>query len=294
MHPNIPRLVSVKRLAELYPEQFPQARTRDLIYHSVPRISARGEAIPPNGFASCIVRRGGKVELDLDAIPLWVEQCRAHSRTATGGGVKAVIRPHPLAEAIPAMSDAEYNELNDDIKANGLLPPIVVFEGLILDGRHRYKACGELGIKDKIKNFAGDANAALAYVISANLKRRNLTKSRRAAAAAKLATMRQGERTDLEPSANLPKVSQADAAAAMQVSERSIGQVNAIEREAPELVDEIKAGTMTVNKAAKIAKERKRHAEGTEAEVRPEARQCEGAGRRLPRTHREGHPHARR
>jgi len=73
MHPSIPRLVSVKRLAELYPEQFPQARTRDLIYHSEPRTSARGETIPPNGFASCIVRTGGRVDIDLDAVPLWLE-----------------------------------------------------------------------------------------------------------------------------------------------------------------------------------------------------------------------------
>ena len=76
MHPNLPRLVTVKRLAELYPEQFPQARTRDLIYHSEPRISARGEVIPPNGFAACVVRIAG-VHIDLDAVLVWIEKYRA-------------------------------------------------------------------------------------------------------------------------------------------------------------------------------------------------------------------------
>ena len=82
MHPNIPRLVSVKRLSELYPEQFPEVRTRDLIYHAEPRISARGETIPPNGFAACIVRTGGRgarcgrVDIDLDAVGLWIERNR--------------------------------------------------------------------------------------------------------------------------------------------------------------------------------------------------------------------------
>jgi hypothetical protein len=40
--------------------------------------------------------------------------------------------------------------------------------------------------------------------------------------AAKVANMRQGERTDREPSANLPKVSQAQAADMLQVSSRSL------------------------------------------------------------------------
>ena len=70
MDPKIPRLVSVKRLAELHPEIFPQARTRDLIYHAELRISARGETIPPNGFASCVVRAAGCVLIDLDAVRL--------------------------------------------------------------------------------------------------------------------------------------------------------------------------------------------------------------------------------
>lgn len=181
--------------------------------------------------------------------------------------MKAVLRPHPLAEAIPAMSDPEYVELRDDIEENGLLQPIILFDGQILDGRHRYKASLELRKDPKTKNFTGDANAALAYVISANLKRRNLTKGQRAAAAAKLATMRQGERTDLEPSANLPKVSQAEAAAAMQVSERSVGQVEQIERDAPDLVPKIESGELTLNKAATITKQRK--AKASKPKVEP-------------------------
>jgi hypothetical protein len=46
--------------------------------------------------------------------------------------------------------------------------------------------------------------------------------------AARLANMRQGERTDLEPSANLPKVSQPDAAKLLTVSERSLRDAKAV------------------------------------------------------------------
>ena len=77
MHSKIPDLISVKSLAKLYPEQFSENRTRDLIYHAESRISARGKTIPPNGFACCIVRRAGRVLIDLDAIPLWLEKGRA-------------------------------------------------------------------------------------------------------------------------------------------------------------------------------------------------------------------------
>ena len=61
----------------------------------------------------------------------------------------------------------------------------------------------------------------LAFVISKNVARRHLNESQRAMAAARLANMQQGERTDLSPPANLLKVSQADAARVLNVSEGS-------------------------------------------------------------------------
>lgn len=76
MEGKVRNTVSVKQLAELYPRQFPETRTRDLIYHSVARLSARGEEIAPNGFAPCIIRNAGRVEIDLDALALWQEAGR--------------------------------------------------------------------------------------------------------------------------------------------------------------------------------------------------------------------------
>jgi hypothetical protein len=57
------------------------------------------------------------------------------------------------------------------------------------------------------------------YLVSANLKRRHLTTSERAMIAARLATMKQGARTDL---AQLCALSQAQAAQLMRVSRRSV------------------------------------------------------------------------
>ena len=82
---------------------------------------------------------------------------------------------HPLARAIPEMLRDEYVELVADIKANGQQQPIVLFEGKILDGVHRERACTELGIEPLTKAFIGSAMKAAAFVLSANVHRRHLT-----------------------------------------------------------------------------------------------------------------------
>ena len=59
------------------------------------------------------------------------------------------LRIHEAAGLIPAMSDEEYESLKADIAAHGQREPLVVHEGRVLDGRHRYRACLELGLEPK-------------------------------------------------------------------------------------------------------------------------------------------------
>jgi ParB-like chromosome segregation protein Spo0J len=79
---------------------------------------------------------------------------------------------HPAADAISNMSDTEYKQFKDDIRANGLREPIVLHEVQILDGRHRYRACLELAIEPRFQEY--DGNEPVAFVISMNLRRRHL------------------------------------------------------------------------------------------------------------------------
>jgi ParB-like chromosome segregation protein Spo0J len=84
---------------------------------------------------------------------------------------------HPLAGIMPMMSEDEFERHKADIKRNGLQVRIDLFEGMILEGRNRYRALKALGLvpaDEHFKPFAGTRAEAEAYVISTNLHRRQL------------------------------------------------------------------------------------------------------------------------
>jgi hypothetical protein len=175
---------------------------------------------------------------------------------------------HRLADLFPLIEGTEFDELVADVKANGLRDPIWEYEGKILDGRNRYRAADVAGIRlrtDQIIHFEAELHGdPLAFVISKNLKRRHLNESQRAMVAANLANMRQGERTDIEPSANLQKVAQADAARMLNVSTRSVADAIKVARDAvPELRRAVDRGRLAVSQAAVAA----RLGPGRQAEV---------------------------
>jgi len=82
---------------------------------------------------------------------------------------------HPLAALFPLMAGEEFDALVTDIKANGLQQNIALFEGKILDGRNRYRACVAAGVAPVTYNADRLIADPAAYVVSANLHRRHLT-----------------------------------------------------------------------------------------------------------------------
>lgn len=82
---------------------------------------------------------------------------------------------HPLAERYPLMGEGEYEAFRLDIGARGLLNPIWLYEGRILDGRNRLRACREAGVDPVFAEFEGTEEEAAAFVDSQNLHRRHLT-----------------------------------------------------------------------------------------------------------------------
>ena len=95
---------------------------------------------------------------------------------------------HPAADLFPMMSPDEFEGLTADIREHGQRDLAVLWEGKILDGRNRYRACTELGINVACCDLDRCADP-IAYVLSKNLHRRQLDKSQRAIIAAKAREM---------------------------------------------------------------------------------------------------------
>jgi hypothetical protein len=93
---------------------------------------------------------------------------------------------HPLADIFPLMEGAAFDELVADIKANGQRQWIVTYEGMILDGRNRYRACLAAGVKPGVQKGDDCVGDPAAYVVSANIHRRHLNAEQKRDLIAKL------------------------------------------------------------------------------------------------------------
>ena len=82
--------------------------------------------------------------------------------------------------------------LIESIRDHGQVEPILLFEGEVLDGWGRYRACLETNNPPWIENYSGDAKSAARFVVDHNAHRRNLTKTERAIAILRLRRMTGG------------------------------------------------------------------------------------------------------
>ena len=150
---------------------------------------------------------------------------------------------HPLAEIIPPMTEDEFQSLKEDIAAVGQIDAITLMDGMVLDGRHRLRACRELGIDPQFAEMDGATEEhAVNFVRSVNTKRRNLNKSQLAMVGAALAKY---SGMGVEEAAN-----------EVGISTRGIREGKAvIDGSADEVKDAVKEGRIAVSDAAKVAGE---------------------------------------
>lgn len=178
---------------------------------------------------------------------------------------------HEHANLLPLISDKELDALAADIQMNGQQQPIHIFDGKILDGRNRFKACQRAGVEPWIKNYTGEN--PLQFVLSANLHRRHLNESQRAMVAANIANLDKGQRAD-RIDASIEASTQNEAAKLLNVDRSSVQRAKKVqEKAADEIADLVSGGDLAVSQAAAIANrpkdEQKKIAEKISAGTKP-------------------------
>jgi len=184
---------------------------------------------------------------------------------------------HEVCNVFPMMSDEEYRQLVLDIKANGLREAIWVHQGKIIDGRNRYRACMELGIEPRYREWDGQGSL-VQFVVSLNLHRRHLTSSQKAVialeiekylakeaaerrrAAAALTNAKLGREYDetlsqlFDEASRDPRERRSDFQAATLVgtNRQYVSDAKRIARESPEVLEMVRRGNLTIPDAKKI------------------------------------------
>lgn len=163
---------------------------------------------------------------------------------------------HPLSAAWGEMAEDDYQDLIDSIENIGLQNPIVLYEGQIIDGWHRYKACEELSIPFTTTELSADTDPRY-FVISTNA-RRNQTKAQKAIALSEVYAWKlygENQHTARVDTQYPPSNSVADIAEKAGVSASTIKQAKAvITKAAPEVVQAVKDGKIGLTKASQITK----------------------------------------
>lgn len=195
---------------------------------------------------------------------------------------------HPAADLFPMVEGDEFRELCADVKDRGLAQPITIWtDGTLLDGRNRLLACFETNQEVLVDEYLG--TDPVQFTLSANLNRRNLNAGQRAVVALKVRELLQPAARERiaeagrsaapgkpaeKPLADLRDLSAsqqedqrrearqrevaAQAAKAVGASPRAVEQAARVKRSAPDLLPQVQAGTMALDRAHRKAQQRER------------------------------------
>ncbi len=99
-----------------------------------------------------------------------------------GSAVTALtpLRAHPAAELFPLMGEDRLGQLAQSIREHGQRSPIVLCEGLVLDGRNRWLACQRAGVAPRTIEWDG-VGSPWRFVWDQNGQRRDLPADQRVA-----------------------------------------------------------------------------------------------------------------
>jgi len=189
-------------------------------------------------------------------------------------GNASIIEFHEAANLFPMMSEDEFSALKKDIATNGLVEPIWMYDGKIIDGRNRYRACLETNVVPRFRQWNGDGSL-VAFVISLNLQRRSLTSSQKATIAVQSLPMIEAEAKErqlsgLKQGAKMPVVQKVEqrtepakksieiAAEITGTNHEYVASAKNIQKSDPAMFKRIQNGEISIKRAKEEIKKKDR------------------------------------
>lgn len=156
---------------------------------------------------------------------------------------------HPVCQLFRELTPDEYGMLKDSIARVGVRVPAVTYQGLLVDGRHRMRACRELGIQCPVQDITLKPGESLVEVVAAmNVPRRHYSQS-------ELAMVGNAIRMMLVEQGVPNKDAKAQAAQSVGVDESYVRRAATVAEHRPDLAAQVQAGELSLTKAHAIVSE---------------------------------------
>lgn len=182
-----------------------------------------------------------------------------------GAGVRFVtpVFPYAASEAFPILSESDLLELAQDIEENGMIHPVVLFNGQILDGRNRLTAAARhttLALVP-VEEFFGTDKEAAEHVIGLNVLRRHMSTGQKSFAALEFLPYEEDEAEKRMLAGKAPCGGSATGsgtgkardivAAKFGIGGRRVSEAKSLVADAPDLAAQVRSGNMALDKAVR-------------------------------------------
>ncbi len=164
------------------------------------------------------------------------------------------------------LTPSEYAALERSILAEGCRDALVLWDDVLIDGHNRYAICQKHGIQFNTvqNNSFSTIEDVMLWMIDNHLARRSVTDFQRGmftlrkkailAARAEAQQERKPEAAPAEAPAPRPLSTREEVAKAAGISSNTISRIEKIQKTAaPELVEAVRSGTISLNAAAAVA-----------------------------------------
>ncbi len=170
-----------------------------------------------------------------------------------------------LQSYVDPLTESEYAALERSLLAEGCRDALVLWNDVLIDGHNRYAICRKHNIDFKtIQNSSFESlDDVMLWMIDNHLARRSVSDFQRGVlalrkkeivAARSPAPLAADEAAQGEPTPKPAMSTREDVAKAARLSSNQISQIEKIQKAAtPELVEAVRAGTISINAAATVA-----------------------------------------